>query len=191
MAQVAKKEKMSTYEDYLGWPANERWEIIHGVAYNMAAAPSRFHQQVSWELARQIGNFLKGGKCKGYSAPFTVRLPNPDEADNEITDVAEPDIVVVCDPDKLDDEGCRGAPDFIVEILSPSTSLRDHRDKLEMYERHGVKEYWIIDPIHKVVIVRRLGQDGKYGMPLIHAEKGNLEVLTLPGLTVDLDAVFD
>ncbi len=191
MGQAAKKEKIYTYEDYLEWPANERWEIIHGVAYNMAAAPSRFHQQVAWELAGQVRDFLKGGECKGYFAPFTVRLPNPDEADNEITDVAEPDIVVICDPDKLDDEGCRGAPDFIIEILSPSTSLRDHGNKLEMYERHGVKEYWIIDPIHKLVTTRRLGEDGKYGMPSIHAEKGNQEVLALPGLIIDLDAVFE
>ncbi len=191
MGQAAKKEKIYTYDDYVGWPANERWEIIHGVAYNMSAAPSRFHQQVAWELAGQIRDFLKGGECKGYFAPFTVRLPMADEADIDITDVAEPDIVVICDPAKLDDEGCRGAPDFIVEILSPSTSLRDHGDKLKMYERHGVKEYWIIDPIHKVVTVRRLGEDGKYSMPSIHAEKGNLEVLTLPGLTVDLDAVFE
>ncbi|MCP4689322.1 MAG: Uma2 family endonuclease, partial [Desulfobacterales bacterium] len=190
MAHAARKEKIYTYEDYLGWPPNERWEIIHGVAYNMAAAPSRFHQQVAWELAGQIRDFLKGaGGCKGYFAPFTVRLPGADEADADITDVAEPDIVVICDPTKLDDEGCRGAPDFIVEILSPSTSLRDHGIKLGMYERHGVKEYWIIDPIHKVVTVRRLGDDGKYGMPLIYAEKGKLEVLTLPGLIVDLDAV--
>ncbi len=191
MTQAEKKEKIYTYEDYLGWPASERWEIIHGVAYNMSAAPSRFHQQVAWELARQIANFLKGRKCKGYFAPFTVRLPIADEADIDITDVAEPDIVVICDPSKLDDEGCRGAPDFIVEILSPSTSLRDHGNKLEMYERHGVKEYWIIDPIHKVVTARILGEDGKYGMPSIHPEKGNLEVLTLLGLIIDLDAVFE
>ncbi|MBU0568165.1 Uma2 family endonuclease [bacterium] len=191
MALPARKEvERYTYGDYLNWPDEERWELINGEAYDMSPAPSRWHQQISIELVRQIANFLSGKKCKAYHAPFDVRLPVADEDDSETMTVVQPDIVVICDPAKLDDRGCRGAPDFVVEILSPFTASKDQTKKLALYERHGVKEYWIIHPTDNLLTVRLLEKDGRYGIPKIYEGMGSLEVATLPGLTIDLDAVF-
>ena len=191
MALPAHKEvERYTYGDYLNWPDEERWELIDGEAYDMSPAPSRWHQQISMELAKQIAVFLTGKKCEVYHAPFDVRLPEADEDDSETMTVVQPDIAVICDPAKLDNRGCRGAPDFVVEILSPFTASKDQIEKLALYEKHGVKEYWIIHPTDNLLTAHLLGKDGKYGTPAIYEGKGSLEVATLPGLTVDLDAVF-
>ena len=179
-----------TYADYLSWPDDERWEIIDGVIYNMAPAPSRRHQYVCLDLARQFGNFFLDKECEVYHAPFDVRFPIADEDDKDIKDVVQPDIVVVCDLTKLDDAGCRGTPDLIVEITSPSTAPKDNIKKLALYEKHGVKEYWIVHPIDKMVTVRLLGNDNKYGIPTNYEGKAHLEVVTFPGLIVDLNTVF-
>jgi len=186
-----------TYSDYLQWPQEERWELIEGVPYNMSPAPSRRHQGIAAELSRQIANFLTGKSCEVYFAPFDVRLPEVStedmhhaDDDDEITTVVQPDIVVICDPDKLDDRGCLGAPDFIVEILSPSTAAKDQIKKVSWYEKSGVKEYWIIHPTDRLVTVRVLDEHGKYGIPAIYEGKGKLQVKTLPELEVDLDAIF-
>ena len=115
-----KTDQKWTYTDYLTWPEGERWELINGVAYNMSPAPSRRHQELSGELFRQIANHLKGKQCKVYDAPFDVRLSTAgNESDNYIDTVVQPDIVVVCDPSKLDERGCKGAPDIVIEISSP------------------------------------------------------------------------
>ncbi|MBF0550331.1 MAG: Uma2 family endonuclease [Deltaproteobacteria bacterium] len=191
MTTNARKQENCTYGGYLTWPEEERWEIIEGVPYAMSPAPSPRHQAVLGNLHLQVGNFLVGKQCRVFFAPFDVRFPRMDEADENVTTVVQPDISVICDPAKIDDRGCRGAPDFIVEILSPHTSRKDQAEKLALYEKHGVKEYWIIYPGYDTVIVRVLGQDGQYGPPLVHAVKGHLEVATLPGLVIDLDAVFE
>jgi len=191
MALPARKEvERYTYGDYLNWPDEERWELIEGEAYDMSPAPSRWHQQIAGELFKQIAVFLTGKKCEAYFAPFDVRLPRADEDDSETMTVVQPDIVVVCNPAKLDNRGCRGAPDLVVEILSPFTASKDQIEKLALYEKHGVKEYWIIHPTDNLLTVRLLEEDGKYGIPAIYEGKGSLEVATLPGLTVNLDAVF-
>ncbi|MBU0566484.1 Uma2 family endonuclease [bacterium] len=191
MALPAYKEvERYTYGDYLNWPDEERWELIEGEAYDMSPAPSRWHQQIAGELFKQIAVFLTGKKCEAYFAPFDVRLPRADEDDSETMTVVQPDIVVVCNPAKLDNRGCRGAPDLVVEILSPFTASKDQIEKLALYEKHGVKEYWIIHPTDNLLTVRLLEEDGKYGIPAIYEGKGSLEVATLPGLTVNLDAVF-
>ncbi|MBU1615453.1 Uma2 family endonuclease [bacterium] len=191
MALPAYKEvERYTYGDYLNWPDEERWELIEGEAYDMSPAPSRWHQQIAGELFKQIAVFLTGKKCEAYFAPFDVRLPEADEDDSETMTVVQPDIVVVCNPAKLDNRGCRGAPDLVVEILSPFTASKDQIEKLALYEKHGVKEYWIIHPTDNLLTVRLLEEDGKYGIPAIYEGKGSLEVATLPGLTVNLDAVF-
>ena len=191
MALPAYKEvERYSYGDYLNWPDEERWELIDGEAYDMSPAPSRWHQRISIELVRQIANFLSGKKCEVYSAPFDVRLPEADEDDSETMTVVQPDIVVICDPAKLDDRGCRGAPDFVVEILSPFTASKDQIEKLALYQKHGVKEYWIVHPTDNLLTARLLGKDGRYGIPKIYEGMGRLEVATLPGLTIDLDAVF-
>ena len=186
---IPKNEKY-TYGNYLNWPLDERWELIEGIPYNMAAAPSTQHQRISWELTRQISNFLRGKECQGFSAPFDVCMPEGNEAEKDISTVVQPDIVVVCDTAKLVDRGCRGAPDFIIEITSPSTAQKDNIDKVALYEKHGVKEYWIIQPTDALVTIRLLEKDKKYGNPLIYKGKGNREVVTLPGLTIDFDMLF-
>jgi len=185
-----KQGERFTYGNYVTWPEEERWELIEGVPYNMTPAPSRRHQEVKAALFDQLYDFLKGKPCKAFDAPFDVRLPEGDEDDEDIDTVVQPDIVVVCDKAKLDEKGCRGAPDFIVEIISPSTSAKDQIKKVALYERHGVREYWIAHPTENLLTVRLLGADGKYGAPVMMEGKGRLAVATLPGLEVDLDAVF-
>jgi len=178
-----------TYGDYLNWPDEIRCELIEGVIYDMTA-PSRRHQQISMELARQIANFLRDKTCQVYAAPFDVRLPEKDEDDNDVITVVQPDIVIVCDLKKLDRRGCRGAPDFIAEILSPSTAAKDQIQKTDLYEKHGVREYWAIHPEDKMIFVRLSGKNGKYGIPAIHEGKGRLSVAVLPELEIDLDMIF-
>ncbi len=191
MGPLAKKQNEHyTYADYLTWDDGERWELIDGVAYDMTPAPNRRHQSISGELFRQIATFLLDKPCQVYAAPFDVRLPEACEAEAEITTVVQPDISVVCEPAKLDDAGCIGAPDLIVEILSPSTSLRDHREKFNRYERAGVREYWLVDPANRLVTVFILGPDEKYGRAAVYGGEERISVRTLPGLEVDLLLVF-
>lgn len=135
-----------TYGDYRLWAGDERWELIDGQAYLMSPAPSRRHQKALMGLALQIGNALEESPCEVYPAPFDVRLPERDEVNDEVRTVVQPDLVVVCDPAKLDDAGCRGAPDWVIEILSPATTARDRVEKRDLYEKHGVGEYWVLDP---------------------------------------------
>jgi Uma2 family endonuclease len=190
MSQPAPSEKKYTYGDYLGWPEAERWELLEGTPYDMTPAPSTAHQIIVVDLLRQISAFLVDKDCLAFTAPFDVRLPKTDEADDEIITVVQPDIAVVCDPAKLDARGCRGGPDFIIEILSPATAAKDQIQKVALYEKHGVKEYWLGHPSDRLITVRLLGADGRYGIPAIHEAKGLLPVQTLPGLEIDLDAVF-
>jgi Uma2 family endonuclease len=132
-------EKQYSYADYLTFPEGERWEIIDEVPY-LQAVPSRIHQEILMELSRQISNYLIGKSCKVYPAPFCVRLNN-EKGDDNIISVVKPDITVVCDNSKLDKSGCKGSPDMIIEILSPSTAKNDKIIKFNKYEKVGVKEY--------------------------------------------------
>jgi Uma2 family endonuclease len=179
-----------TYGDYLKWDNGERWELIDGVAYDMTPAPLRIHQEISRELLLQIGNYLRDKSCKLYAAPFDVRLPEGDETDEAVTTVVQPDLVIVCDHSKLDDKGCKGSPDLIVEILSPATARKDLKEKFVRYERSGVKEYWIVDPASKTVTVFRLSFDGRYGRPDVYGEEERVKVEILGDLEVDLQPVF-
>jgi Uma2 family endonuclease len=191
MGPLAEKLKERyTYGEYLTWDDGERWELIDGVPYNMTPAPSRRHQLIAVELTRQFATFLLDKPCQVYAAPFDVRLPEAGEAEAEITTVVQPDISVICDPLKLDDAGCIGAPDLVVEILSPSTSLRDHREKFNRYERAGVQEYWLVDPANRLVTVFTLGPDKKYGRAGVYGGEDRISVRTLPGLEVELPPVF-
>jgi Uma2 family endonuclease len=143
--------KKYTYKDYLAWPDNERWELIHGIPYSMSPAPSRMHQQVSLAFVRIMDEFLRDKSCELYYAPLDVRLPEAGEAEETNATVVQPDIFVVCDSHKLDDRGCSGPPDFIIEIMSESTAAKDMNEKLFLYESHGVKEYWIVDIWDKTI----------------------------------------
>jgi len=185
-----KLEEKYTYGDYLRWDDGERWELIDGVAYNMTPAPARRHQGILTELAGQLFNCLRDKPCKLYLAPFDVRLPENDEADEEVTTVVQPDIVVICDPSKLDDRGARGAPDLVIEILSPSTSRKDMKIKFELYEKRGVREYWIVDPSGGTVMIFRLDADGRYGRPQVYTDEDSAPVGIFEDLVIDLKAVF-
>jgi Uma2 family endonuclease len=150
------------------------------------APPSTAHQRVVFELGRQIGNQLQGRPCQGFSAPMGVRLPVGGEADDDVRTVFEPDLLVVCDPSKIDARGVRGAPDFIIEVLSPSTAAFDLVDKRQRYESAGVGELWLIDPVSSVLTVyRREGEP--FAAADIRVGQGRLAVQSVPGLVLELD----
>jgi Uma2 family endonuclease len=151
-----------TYRQYRTWPEGERWELIEGQAWNMSPAPRVRHQAILVKLLSRIFDFLEGKPCQVFGSPFDVLLPEGDESDEEVDTVVQPDIVVYCDRSKINEFGARGAPDLAVEILSPSTSKKDLREKFNLYERHSVREYWVVDPGNKSIIVFRPGSDGKY-----------------------------
>lgn len=185
-----KSDEKLRYANYLSWPDDERWEIIEGVAYDMSPAPSTEHQGISFKLSGILYAFLKDKKRKAFAAPFDVRLAETkDEPDEEIKTVVQPDIVVVCDQDKLDKRGCLGAPDITIEILSPSTSYKDQTEKLLLYEKHGIKEYWIVNPDAKYVMIYRF-EGVKYGKPEYLTENDILESRVLEGLKIDLSEVW-
>ncbi|MCD6397295.1 MAG: Uma2 family endonuclease [Spirochaetaceae bacterium] len=180
-----------TYADYKTWPDNERWELINGVAFSMSPAPKRNHQRVSIALSTQIFTALEGKPCEAYSAPMDVKLSAlPGAEENDIDIVVQPDILVVCDPDKLDEDGCNGAPDWVIEILSPSTSYKDENEKLIIYEKFGVKEYWIIQPGSKMVFIYILNENGNYKKPEVAKNDEVVSSYAVPGVEIDLKKVF-
>lgn len=189
---LIKKDDHYTYGMYKDWPDEERWELIHGVAYNMSPAPSRKHQEtLSW-LFRELSLFLKDKSCKTYFAPFDVRLPEADEADDEAIDtVVQPDIVVFCDLTRLDDAGAKGAPDICVEVLSPSTSRKDLSVKFDLYERHGVKEYWVVDPAGEWFQVFSMIDNGKFDEGRLFVKDGVFQSVVLPGFELNTQELFE
>jgi Uma2 family endonuclease len=177
-----------TYADYCSWPDDVRYELIDGVAYAMGPAPVRRHQGILLELARQVANTLEGSPCRPYIAPFDVRLPKAEESDNEVDTVVQPDLVVICDRAKLDDKGCRGAPDWVVEVLSPSTAGHDQILKRALYQRVGVREYWLVHPVDRIVTIYTLNS-GSYGVPDVRELVGTLAVSVLPEIVIDWERV--
>lgn len=179
--------KHFTYGDYLKWPEDERWELIKGIAHNMTPAPSTVHQRLVLELGSQLRELLKGDKCEPFVAPFDVRLPENNETDDLIETVVQPDVVVVCDQAKIDKRGCRGAPDFVIEVVSPSTAVKDQVTKTALYEHHGVREYWIIHPIDGLLTIRILAENGRYPAPHMVELKDKVPVHALQELEIDLE----
>lgn len=186
---LPKPEQKYSYADYLTWDENERWEILDGVPY-MQAAPSRIHQEISLSLLMQFANYLQGKPCKVYHAPFCVRL-DVEKNDNDVKNVVEPDITIVCDSSKLDERGCKGSPDMIVEILSPSSGKKDRVDKFNKYEKAGVKVYWVVEPDQKLVSVFLLQSNGRYGRPEMYTDEDKIKVSIFADLEIDLKFVFD
>ena len=178
-----------TFADCLTWGESERIEIINGEAV-MMAPPTRIHQEILMELSRQLANFLEGKKCKVYPAPFAVRLFEKDgDTPEDVDTMVEPDISVVCDHDKLDKHGCKGAPDLVVEVLSPSTQRHDRLVKLDLYQRAGVREYWIVDPDSSTVQVFML-KAGYLHPHEVYSEKDIAKVNVLDGCFIELAKVF-
>ena len=180
-----------TYADYLKWTFEERLEIIKGKIFPMSA-PARIHQRISSNLFGEIYLYLRDKKCEVYSAPFDVRLtPLKRNNSDKVHTIVQPDICVICDLDKLDDKGCVGAPDLMIEILSPGNTRKEMREKYEVYEENGVKEYWLVEPQDKCVFVYVLNETGKYiGLQPV-TDEDILTSTTLPDLQIDLSRVFD
>ena len=181
---LADYNKRYTYSDYVQWDDDERWELIDGVPYVMSA-PSPRHQELLGNLHGQLWSFLKGKQCKVYMAPFDVRL-NADKFDNT---VVQPDIVIVCDREKIDKAGCAGAPDMVVEILSPSTSRYDRTLKFNTYLKSGIREYWVIDPATKTLAVHIL-KDGNY-ISHAYTDEDIVNVHVLESCAINLSEVFE
>jgi Uma2 family endonuclease len=181
-------DKTYNYADYFSWKIQERVELLKGKIMQMSPAPSRMHQTLSRELGTKMIIFLVNSPCQVFYAPFDVRLERNDD-DNKVTSVLQPDICVVCDLSKLDDRGCSGAPELVVEILSPGNSKKEMKYKFELYQEAGVLEYWIVDPIQKIVLQYILKNNYFVNYrPLI--EEDVLKSLVLEGLEIDLKEIF-
>ena len=188
MALPAKKARY-TFADVLAWDEDVRAEIIDGEAV-MLAMPATIHQEISGELFYQLYNYLKGKKCKVYAAPFAVRLFEKDgNSPKDVDTMVEPDISVVCDPGKIDKYGCKGAPDMVVEILSPSSQRHDRFTKFNLYQRAGVREYWIVDPDSGVAQSFVL-EDGRYSVKEFGAAGDKMKVSVLEDCVIDLSEIF-
>lgn len=188
MGHALRQEMHHTYADYLTWPDDARYELIDGEAFLMAPAPLIEHQEVAGEVFRQLANQLDGKPCRPYIAPVDVRLPRADEADAAIDTVVQPDVLVVCDQAKIDRRGVRGAPDWLLEVLSPSTAAHDQIAKRRTYERAGVREYWLVHPGDRTLTVYVL-ENGQYGRPEIYELKDETPVGVLPGVSIAWDAL--
>ncbi len=171
-----------TWDDYRSWDDGERWELIGGVAYSMSPAPSTRHQRIQSELNRQFGNHFAGRKCEVFPAPTDVKL--------SAEDVVQPDLAVVCDPQKIKRTHIEGAPTLVVEILSPSTAFHDRSRKLKLYAESGVAEVWLVSPYPHCVEVLVLDA-GKYRIDGWYGKGDALECPTFPEFKMDLEALFD
>lgn len=184
-----------TYADYLGWQFDEMVELIRGKVFKMSPAPNRQHQEASANLIFAIKRFLSHKTCKAYHAPFDVRLPLPpaQQSNDKIDTVVQPDICVICDLSKLDEQGCNGAPEWIIEILSPATSKKDLTEKFDIYQHAGVKEYWIVHPSEGTVIPYCLNNENKYepirNTPFAKGE--NVPVGIFDGFSIELEEIFE
>ena len=181
--------KVYTYADYFKWKFEERVELIKGRIYEMSPAPSRLHQEQSSYIFYTFYHFLIGKNCKVYSAPFDVRLPRRSKEDKDIITVLQPDICVICDESKLDARGCIGAPDIVVEILSPSNNKKELKYKYEVYEEAGVKEYWVVFPTEPALMIYSLTENKYTASRMLIA--GDIAIsAVLPGFSLDLAELF-
>lgn len=186
-----------SYADYTSWDDQEHWELINGEAWAMSPAPSRLHQAVLSRIFYALFDHFKEKNCEVYVAPFDVRLPDTpntktadDTEDTAITTVVQPDISVICDRKKLDDRGCVGAPDLVIEILSPSTAAKDLKIKRILYEQHGVQEYWLLHPTDKIAMLYTLMKDCQYGKARVLDRNDVLTSDQFDQLQIELASVF-
>ena len=181
--------KNYTYADYLKWDFKERVELLLGKVFKMSPAPNSRHQILSMEISGLLWHFLKRKKCRVFSAPFDVRLPHKNTLDEEIITVLQPDICVICDTQKIDKRGCLGAPDIVVEILSPNNNVLELNNKFDIYESAGVKEYWVVSPQDNTFLVNTL-VNGKYSAsgPYVAGQKITTPILI--GFSIDLEELF-
>lgn len=178
--------KSYTYEDYFSWKLDERTELYNGKILILQSPPPRIHQDVLRNITRTFDNYFRHHLCELYFAPFDVRFP---DKDGNVLTVLQPDLCVICDLDKLDDRGCLGAPDLIVEILSPGNTKKEQDLKFRIYEEAGVFEYWIVHPTDKNIQVFVL-QDGIYIGLKPFTEGEIITSKTFPELSFSTDEIF-
>ncbi|WP_138992411.1 Uma2 family endonuclease [Larkinella sp. C7] len=181
-----------TYADYLTWRVQERLELIRGYIWKMLPALGCRHQPLVGKFYLPFGNYMKGKPCQVFMAPFDVRLPRKNKPTNEtITTVVQPDLCIVCDPAKLDDAGCIGAPDLVIEVLSKGNTKKEMKEKFDAYQEAGVREYWIVQPEYDNVPVYTLNEQGQFiGQPP-YDESDTLSPLIFPNLQIELHEVFE
>ena len=190
MAVLQRDTHYHTYADYLTWSRDYGDELINGTAYvREPPSPSFSHQGMVGELHHQIATALEGKPCRVCIAPLDVRLPKSTEEDDQVDTVVQPDVFIVCDRRKIDARGVRGAPDWLAEVLSPGTARHDRHRKLPVYERAGVREVWLLDPIDRTLTLYRL-KAGRYGRPTHLKLKGRTALTAVPGVTIDWDKVL-
>ena len=183
--------KVYTYYDYLNFPNDEFVEIIDGKIFSMSPAPSRIHQELIMEISAELRNHIKSNKrqCKVYPAPFDVVLINENENENDSKNIVQPDISVICDKNKLNDKGCFGSPDMIVKIVSKFNPGNDYVKKLYLYEKHKVKEYWIVNPMKKNILVYTLTESG-YNQPDLYTFNDKIKVNIFNNLEIDFNGII-
>ena len=179
-----------TYADYLEWSREYGDELINGTAWvREPPSPLWSHQGIVGEIHHQVKVALKGKRCRVRMAPSDVRLPKSTEHDDLVDTVVQPDVFIVCDLQKVDKRGVRGAPDWVVEVLSPSTARHDRLRKVPAYERAGVREVWLVQPIDRTVTIYRL-EAGRYGPATRLELKGKTPLTAVPGVSIDWDEVL-
>ena len=177
--------KVYTFKDYLSWQFKERIELLRGHIAKMSPAPSTRHQMISRQLFQELSGLLKKKKYQIFYAPFDVYLPSL-EGDT----VVQPDICIITDTSKIRKHGCVGSPDLVIEILSPGNSRREMKDKFELYEQSGVKEYWVVFPSEQVLQIYSL-KDGKYFSQRPYVKGDTVSSDVLDGLNINLDEIFE
>lgn len=180
-----------TYADYLKWKIEERLELFKGRIFKLSA-PNTKHQVILGDLHVALRKELSSHRCTVFMAPFDVRLPVKNKKkDNEITTVVQPDLCVVCDNEKIDERGCCGAPDLVVEILSPGNSRKEVKLKFDLYEEAGVKEYWIVNPVEQNFVVYCLNDAGKFGGGKMYADGDTIKSFAVEGLKIYVSDIFN
>jgi Uma2 family endonuclease len=181
--------KTYTYADYLKWTFDERLELIRGQIFKMGAAPRLIHQRLTLLFGRRLGNYLEGKTCEAFIAPFDVRIPKKSGNDKEIYTVLQPDVCVICDESKKDTRGCIGAPDIVIEILSPGNNKKELQNKYEIYEEAGVLEYWIVYPAEQTLTVCTL-VESCFQPSRPYTIGDEIKTPILPGFILSLDDLF-
>ena len=180
--------KSYTYADYLMWKFNERVELIKGKIFTMSPAPNTAHMRISQRLNFILFNHFSNNPCQAFAAPFDVVLSKTKD-DKKIKTVIQPDLGVICDLSKIDETKCNGAPDLVIEILSPGNSKKEMKIKYELYEENGVKEYWVLDPEHESVSVFILTKS-KFVPQKPLTTEDTLKSAVFPSLEFSVDEIF-
>lgn len=183
MSLPMEKDRKFTYADYATWPEEQRWELIDGEAYDMTPAPSTLHQTVVGNCLMLLNRSTAGTPCRCFVAPTDVVFSEHD--------VVQPDVLVVCDRSRITEANIQGAPDLVVEVLSPSTGVKDKREKKNLYEKYGVREYLLVDLSLKCVERLVMGPDGLFGKTEVFGPDDTMELTSLPGIKVKVGDLFE